>query len=158
MSDTPENTGRNQDGRFSPGRSANPSGKPKGARHRATMMAEKLLDKDAAEIIKKLVEKAKNGEPWAVRFVAERIIPPARDRATPFSLPKIDGPADLPRAVQAVVDATSAGDLSIEDGERVIALLTGLRQAYEGASMAERLAEMEARLAALTAHAGGQGQ
>jgi hypothetical protein len=121
-------------------------------------MAEKLLDKDAAAIIKKLVAKALAGEPWAVRFVAERIIPPARDRATPFELPPITGLGDVPQAVQAVLDAGARGDLSLEDAERIVALLAGLRAAYEGASMAERLAELEARLAALTAQSGGQGQ
>jgi hypothetical protein len=64
MSEPPENTGRKADGTFASGNRANPSGKPKGTRHRATMMAEKLLDKDAAAIIKKLVAKALAGEPW----------------------------------------------------------------------------------------------
>jgi hypothetical protein len=77
---------------------------------------------------------------------------------TPFDLPPIDGPADLPRAVKAVLDAAGKGDLSIEDGERVIALLTGLRQAYEGAELAARMDEMAAKLDALTARAGGQSQ
>ena len=71
-----------------------------------------------------------------------------------FDLPKVDGPADLPRAVKAVLDAAAAGNLSLEDAERVVALLTGLRQAYENADQAERLNDMEARLAALTIQAG----
>jgi hypothetical protein len=153
MSD-PENTGRKQDGTFAPGRSGNLNGKPKGTRHRATMLAEKLLDKDAGAIIKTLVEKARAGEPWAVRFVAERIIPPARDRATPFALPPVNGPADLPQAVQAALDAAAKGDLSLEDAERVVGLLNGLRAAYEGADLAARLDEMAAKLDALATKAG----
>lgn len=34
----PENTGAKQTGRYKPGQSGNPSGKPKGTRHRATQM------------------------------------------------------------------------------------------------------------------------
>jgi hypothetical protein len=153
MSD-PEKAGRKQDGTFAPGRSGNLNGKPKGTRHRATMLAEKLLDKDAGAIIKTLVEKARAGEPWAVRFVAERIIPPARDRATPFALPPVNGPADLPQAVQAALDAAAKGDLSLEDAERVVGLLNGLRAAYEGADLAARLDEMAAKLDALATKAG----
>ena len=118
------------------------------------MMAEKLLEKDAATIIKKLVEKAKNGEPWAIRSAADRIIPPARDRATPFNLPPINSPAYLPRAVQAAIDAAAKGELSLEAASQVVALLTGLRVAYASADLAERMNEMEARLAVLTATTG----
>lgn len=154
----PSNAGRNPDGRFALGARGNPSGKPKGTRHRATMMAEKLIDKDAAAIIKKLITKAKAGEPWAMKFVAERLIPTARSRATPFELPPIDGPSDLPQAVRCALDAAAKGDLGLEDAERIVALLAGLRAAYEGADMAARLDEMAAKLEALTARAGPGGQ
>ena len=91
---------------------------------------------------------------WACKLVIERIIPPARDRATPFTLPPIAGPADIPQAVQAVLDAAGKGDLSIEDGERIVGLLNGLRAAYEGADLQARLDEMQARLDDLVAKAG----
>lgn len=118
------------------------------------MLAERMFDKDAEAIIKTVVEKAKAGEPWAAKLVIERIIPPARDRTTPFALPSIAGPADLPIAVQAVLDAAAKGELSLEDGEKIVGLLAGLRAAYESADLAARMVEMEARLAALTAGAG----
>lgn len=84
MSEPPENTGRKADGTFTRGNRVNPSGKPKGARHKATMMAEKVLGADAADIVKKVVASAKAGEPWAVKLVIERILPPAKDRPTPL--------------------------------------------------------------------------
>jgi hypothetical protein len=66
---------------LAPGYRANPSGKPKGTRHRATMLAEKLFDKDAAKIVRKVVAAAQAGEPWAAKLVIERIIPrPATGR------------------------------------------------------------------------------
>jgi hypothetical protein len=46
MNEPPENTGRKADGTFASGNRANPSGKPNGARHRATLMAEKLFAAD----------------------------------------------------------------------------------------------------------------
>ena len=47
MSINPEIAGRIQDGRFVPGVSGNPAGKPPGARARATRLAEKLMAGDA---------------------------------------------------------------------------------------------------------------
>lgn len=43
----PENTGQIQEkGRFKKGKSGNPKGKPKGAKHRASLLAEKLFEND----------------------------------------------------------------------------------------------------------------
>jgi hypothetical protein len=41
MSGEPETTGRKQDGTFAPGHSGNPSGRPKGARHK---LSERFLE------------------------------------------------------------------------------------------------------------------
>ena len=43
----PENTGRNHAGRWKRGVSGNKAGKPKGARHKATLAAETLLEGEA---------------------------------------------------------------------------------------------------------------
>ena len=53
MSEKPENSRINQGGstKWKPGQSGNPAGKPKGTRHKATMLAERLLDGQAEELI-----------------------------------------------------------------------------------------------------------
>lgn len=61
------NSGKKQDGRFKPGQSGNPAGKPKGARNKATMLIEELLDGEANAIGRKAVEMAKNGDTTAIR-------------------------------------------------------------------------------------------
>jgi hypothetical protein len=58
---------------FKPGKSGNPSGKPKGARNKTTLAMEKLLDDDAATITSKAIELAKNGDLTALRLCLERI-------------------------------------------------------------------------------------
>jgi Family of unknown function (DUF5681) len=72
----PENAGAKQGGRFQKGRSGNPAGKPKGARHRATLAAEALLDGEAEELTRKAVERALAG--------AARSIEPLRATCNAF--------------------------------------------------------------------------
>ena len=46
---------------FQKGQSGNPSGKPKGTRHRVTMAAETLMEGEAEAITRKAIELAKGG-------------------------------------------------------------------------------------------------
>jgi hypothetical protein len=155
MSEPPGNTGRKQDGTFAPGHSGKPSGKPKGARHKATIMAEKLFAGDARDIVKKVVASAKAGEPWAVKLVIERIIPPAKDRPTTLELPRMMSPADLPDALARVVDAMAEGTLTPSEAAAIVATLEAYGRASVFAGHEERLLALEKRLADEEDNAGG---
>jgi hypothetical protein len=68
----PENTDRKQvhrvRGRFQKGVSGNPRGKPPGARHATTIMAEQLMEGEAEAVVRAVV-KAKRGDMRAARLV-----------------------------------------------------------------------------------------
>ena len=72
-----ENTGAKQN-RWRKGQSGNPCGKPRGARHKATLAAEALLDGEAAALTRKAIERALEGDGVAVRLCLERILPARR--------------------------------------------------------------------------------
>jgi hypothetical protein len=65
---------------FKPGQSGNPSGRPVGARNRATLAMEALLDGDAEAIMGKAIELAKAGDGPALRLCLDRLMPARRDR------------------------------------------------------------------------------
>jgi hypothetical protein len=90
---SPDNTGRKQ-GRFKKGKSGNPSGRPSGSRNRVNLALEELLDGEANAIVRKAVEKAKEGDSIALRLCLERILPPRKERLINFALPPINAPAD----------------------------------------------------------------
>jgi hypothetical protein len=69
---------------FHTGQSGNPNGRPKGARNKATLAAEALLDGEAEAITRKAIEL----DITAIRLCLERIIPARRDRVAAFTLPK----------------------------------------------------------------------
>ena len=47
---------------FEPGQSGNPLGRPKGSRNKTTLLAESLLDDQSEPIIRKVIEKALQGD------------------------------------------------------------------------------------------------
>lgn len=103
---------------FKPGKSGNPSGKPKGARNKTTLAMQSLLDGEAEAITRKAVEMAKGGDTTAMRLVMERLIAPRKDRAVPFELPKLQTAADALKAATSIVEAVAAGDLTPLGGGR----------------------------------------
>src|ERR1700704_2963573 len=101
-------------GRFQPG---NP-GRPKGARNKATVAAEQLLDGDAEAITGKAIELAKEGDLAAIRICMDRFFPARKDRPIPFDLPKLECAADAGAAIASIVAAVASGELTpIEAGE-----------------------------------------
>jgi hypothetical protein len=108
----PGNAGRNQDGTFAKGFSANPAGKPKGTRHNATRLAEALIDGRAKELVDKAVDMALAGDPTAMRIVMDRLCPPRRECTVSLDMPSIQSAADLITAAAALTDATAAGDIT----------------------------------------------
>lgn len=70
--------GRTPDGRFAPGHSGNPAGRPKGATSYATRLVAALREGEAETILRAVIEAALEGDRTAARFCAARIDAAAR--------------------------------------------------------------------------------
>jgi hypothetical protein len=92
MTDETRNSGTKPDGRFKPG---NP-GKPRGVRHRATQLAEKLAVGDLKEIVEKVVALAKEGDSAAYTTLLNCLCPAPKGRLVAFHLPPSTAPP-MPR-------------------------------------------------------------
>jgi hypothetical protein len=57
-----ENTSPILGHRFQKGESGNPAGKPRGARHKTTLMAERLMQDDVEKIVSAVLTAARNGD------------------------------------------------------------------------------------------------
>ena len=76
-----ELTGENRsNGRFEPGRSGNPAGRPKGARGRATLVADALLEERVKAVVDNLIDRALAGSIPATRLCLDRTMVQPRDR------------------------------------------------------------------------------
>ena len=75
---------------FIKGQSGNPAGRPPGARNKATLAMEELLDGETDKLTRMAIEKAVTGDTAALRLCMDRIMPRRRDRPVQFTLPRIE--------------------------------------------------------------------
>lgn len=143
--DTPENAGDKQGGRFKPGQSGNPAGKPKGARNATTRLVEALLDGEAEELVRDALKRAKDGDVPTLRLFLERLVPPRKDSPISIELPPIDTVADAKAASAAVLGAVAKGDITPSEGAAVMGLLVSHKLIVEATDFEARLAALEKR-------------
>ncbi len=138
-----DNSGRTQGGRFKKGVSGNPAGMPGGTRHRATMMVEKLMQDDAANIVNAILDAARNGDMAAARIVIDRLAPVRKGAPVMFALPPLETAADVARAIGAVTEEMAAGALTPDEASAVAGVLELKRRAIETTDIEARLAKVE---------------
>jgi hypothetical protein len=142
---TPENSEPKQGGRFQPGQSGNPAGKPAGARHRTTLAIEALLEGQHQALTQKAVDLALAGDTVALRLCLDRIAPPRKDAPIKIDLPPVRTVADAVDASVAVLAAVAEGEVTPDEAGRVMALLTAHRGIVEAGDLEARIAALEAK-------------
>ena len=140
-----ENAGVKQAGRFEKGRSGNPAGKPPGARNRATLAAEKLLDGEAEALTRKAIERAKEGDGVALKMCLDRIIPVRRERPLRITLPTLSSAVDASAAMATITKAVADGELTAGEASDLSALVTGFVKALETSELEKRIEALENR-------------
>jgi hypothetical protein len=140
-----ENSGAKQAGRFEKGRSGNPAGKPPGARHRATLAAEALLDGEAQALTRKAIERALAGDSTALRLCLERIVPVRKERPLRLALPSLTNAGDAARAIAAITAAVAEGEVTPGEAADLSALVAGFAKTHEASELEARIAALESR-------------
>jgi hypothetical protein len=141
-----ENSSGQRGGRpFKKGKSGNPSGRPRGARNRATLAAEALLDGEAEALTRKVIERALDGDNTALRICLDRILPPRRQRLLDFTLPPLNSAADTIAAMAAITAAVAAGEITLSEAAEMANLVEVFIKAIETHDFDQRLKWLEAR-------------
>src|SRR5690349_24907281 len=91
------------------GQSGNPAGRPRGIKDKRTALRA-LLEPHADELVANVVEMAKAGDTTALRICIDRLIPPAKAREEPVTLPLSNG--SLAEKGQAVLTALGEGAIA----------------------------------------------
>jgi len=139
----PENAGRDQAGRWRKGASGNRAGKPKGARNKATLAAENLLDGEAEALSRKAVQLALAGDVSALRICLDRVLPVRRDRPVFFELPTMKDAKDAVSASASIVAAVASGDLTPMEASELGKVVDSYARTLQAAEFEERISKLE---------------
>lgn len=136
MTDTKERPGR-----WKPGESGNPAGKPKGSGEVAKLRAA-IADKVPA-ILDSLLERALAGDVGAARLLLERTIAPLKaiEPPQPLALPN----GSLTEQGRAVLASVAAGELAPGQGAALVGAIGALARVAEVDELAARVAALEVR-------------
>ena|SRR5437016_459952 len=135
---------------FVKGQSGNPAGRPPNARNKATIAMEQLLEGESLHITRMMIDRAKAGDPMALRHCMDRILPKPRTRPVEFRLPRIETMEDAVRASAEITEAIGVGYLTPGEAVDLLKVVEGITRTLKLGEITERLNQVEGRLAAMS--------
>src|SRR5258708_8824732 len=84
-------------------------GRPRGSRNKSKVMVEAMLEGEIEELLRRALERAKNGDSRLSRFFLAPFV--SKDRRIQIDLPRLETAEDAPKAVAAVLRAIAEGEI-----------------------------------------------
>lgn len=134
-------SGRDSKGRFAAG---NP-GKPKGARHKTTRAAEKLLHGEAEALTRTAIDMALAGDSSALRLCLERILPAYKAQSAPTPVPAMQQAVGLADKALAALEAAGAGDIGADAAAQLVAAVASVARVVEIDELVKRVEALEGK-------------
>lgn len=134
----------NDDGRFKPGQSGNPNGRPKGALDKR-LKVRRLLEAHSEEMTNIVLDMARERDPVALKLIFERISPRPKSESVKLDVDfkKITNNEDLMKIVEQLLKAAVSGDLPDDQGRTVSSLIKTASDLYRITELEERLTALE---------------
>jgi hypothetical protein len=124
---------------FGPG---NP-GRPRGARNKRAVLAEKIMADDLADVVRAVTAAARAGDIGAARLIFDRLLPVRRGRPVCLDTPPIGTASDVAAAMDALTTAMVKGDVTPEEASLAAGVFDLRRKALETEDFEKRLRALE---------------
>jgi hypothetical protein len=121
-------------------------GRPHGSQNKRTQFLSAIGKGNADAIVKKAVECALAGKPWAIEAVLARLFPPAKGRTVTFPMKEITSVEDVAEAFAGLWAAVSQGLLTPDEATQLGTMLKDHSSVLEARDHERRLAAVEAEL------------
>lgn len=134
-------------GKWCPGKSGNPTGKPQGSKNNVTVAAENILEGEGEALTRKLIDLALEGNVACLRHAIDRIHPVKR--SAPIRLEGMPEVFDIESAAMAsgyLLQQVRDGVVSPIDAEVVSRLIDKFISATKWTDIEKELHELQARL------------
>ena len=129
---------RGPQGRFTPGMSGNPQGRPKSE----TAVLRQSLADGAADVVAAILKAAKAGDMQAAKIVLDRLLPPLKANAQTvhLALPESASPLDI---ASAILTATASGTLAPDIAAQLVSAVGTFCRIEEIVELRVRIASLE---------------
>ena len=128
-------------GRWEPGRSGNPAGRPSGTGQVAEIRA--AIGERVPAILEQLITQAISGDVSAARLLLERVVPPLKAEELPVAFEL--QPGTLTARSATILQEVASGNLSVATGTQLIAAVGSIARVIEVDELARRIDLLEAR-------------
>ena len=132
---------------FQPGQSGNPAGRPRGARNKASMLADAMVQDKIEALMEVMIGCALDGNMLALRLCTNRAAPPARERPVAFALPPLNTAADAAAAIAAIADGMTAGELTAGEADVLNRIVDNFRRTLEATVFEQRMEDLRREFA-----------
>lgn len=124
-------------GKFAPGTSGNPAGRPRGE----SAQVRAKLQEHGPEVAAVVLERALAGDMYACRLILDRCVPALKPRAEPVHVAIPEG-ATIVETARAVLAAAAAGALPVDQATQLIGAVGDLGRIIEVEQLQRELAEL----------------
>ena len=140
---TAAKTGRKQGGKFPPGVSGNPHGRPQGSRHKVSLLVDTMIEREAEALTTKALELAKDGHERLLVACLDRLAPVRRSRRIQLDLPSVETAGNILKAQGVVIGAVARGELDTDEAKAMADILETKRRALETVEFDKRITTLE---------------
>lgn len=128
--------------KFKPGKSGNPKGRKPGIPDRRSALRATLAG-ELPEIVKRIVEAAKNGDLAAASLILSRCLPPLRAQSEPVEIPALENASSLSDKAAAIIAAVANGQITTDQAHDLLSALGAVARIAEVQDLSDRIAALE---------------